>query len=65
MISQETISQLFEQYPLNTVFHKIRNKEYMKLIPRNAKLGVRTITYAGFTISIPALLIEQEYAKWG
>ena len=64
VISLASISSLFANFQLSTAFHKIRNKEYLKPIPDNAQMEYKTVSYAGYTISISALAIQKEYEVW-
>lgn len=61
VISLDTIKELLQKFSLSTVFHKIRNKEFYKPLPKNSSIGHKIVKYAGYEIWVPALVIENEY----
>ena len=58
VIDLKTIGELFSSRSINNVFHIIRNHEYEKPIPSNAKIGFREISYGEYVFRIPAIEIE-------
>ena len=64
VINQNGFADLLNHYSLNTVFHKIRNREYYKSLPDNSYVSHKKVNYAGYEFWIPALVIEKEYEVW-
>lgn len=56
VISESAFIRLMNTLPVNSAFHKIRNKEFYEAIPCNLKMGHQSIDYAGYTFNIPAIV---------
>lgn len=55
VIDLKRIEELLSSYPLNTVFHSIRNHEYEIQMSEAVSITHQEIYYAGFKFKIPAL----------
>ena len=55
VIDLKRIKELLSAYPLNTVFHILRNHEYEIPMPKNVSITHQEIEYAGYKFKIPAL----------
>lgn len=55
VIDLKRIEELFSSYPVNSVFHRIRNHEYETPLPDDVSITHQEIEYAGFKFRIPAL----------
>ncbi len=59
VISTQRLLALFQQNRVYEVLDIIRNKSYLIPAPRNFEFGLKTISYAGYSFEIPALLKDQ------
>ena len=55
VIDLKRIKELFSKYPLNSVFHIIRNHEFELPLPEDATITHTSVYYAGFEFRIPAI----------
>ena len=55
VIDIKRIEELLSKYPLNSVFHMIRNHEYEIPLPKEATISHQSVSYAGFEFRIPAI----------
>ena len=55
VIDLKRIEELLSLYPLNSVFHLIRNHDYETELPNDAVLTHQDFDYAGFKFKIPAI----------
>lgn len=60
VIDLKRIEELLSSYPLNSVFHLIRNHEYEIELPEDAIFTHQDIDYAGFKFKIPAICFGAE-----
>ena len=60
VIDLKRIKELFLNYPVNSVFHKIRNHEYELEIPESGEITHRDVDYAGYKFRIPAIAFGEE-----
>ncbi len=59
VISAQRLLELFQQNRACEVLEIIRNKSYLIPAPRNFEFGLKTISYAGYSFEIPALLKDR------
>lgn len=60
IITQSRFVELLKTLHINSVFHKIRNKEYYQEIPKKVIMSKIGIPYAGYTFEIPAAISDEE-----
>lgn len=59
VITQSRFIELLKELPVNSVFHKIRNKEYYREIPKNLVMSKIRIPYAGYIFELPAVVLDE------
>jgi hypothetical protein len=59
VISTQRLLELFQQNRVYEVLDIIRNRSYLIPAPRSFEFGLKTISYAGYSFEIPALLKDQ------
>lgn len=59
VISLQTLLDLLKCNSVNNTFEAIKEKSYLLLTPKNFEFGLQTISYAGYTFEIPALIKDQ------
>ena len=59
VISLQSIISLLQQSSVSEAFESIRKKTFLMSAPSNFEFGLKTITYAGYTFDIPALLKDE------
>lgn len=60
VIDLKRIKELFSNYPVNSVFHKIRNHEYELEMPKSGEITHKIVEYAGYKFMIPAIAFGEE-----
>lgn len=59
VISLKTILDLLKSNGTNNTFEAIKEKSYLLSTPKNFKFRLQSITYAGYTFEIPALIKDK------
>lgn len=58
VIDLKRIKELLSAYPLNAVFHILRNHEYEFPVPEGVFITHQEVEYAGYRFKIPAICCE-------
>ena len=59
VISLKTMLDLLKSNGANKTFETIKEKSYLLSTPKNFKFRLQSITYAGYTFEIPALIKDK------
>jgi len=59
VISLQTLLNLLQQNSVIETFEAVKKRTYLIPAPQNFEFGLKSVTYAGYTFEIPALIKEQ------
>lgn len=58
VIKLATLEEMLQQLPYVSALHRLRNKEYSRMLPENVSRGHKPVSYAGYVVEVPALKCE-------